>query len=167
MAWDSVMLNMLRVFINDFDPTEYLYTDSRLKQILVVSAHYVNQEINLSETYSINIISPNITPDPTETATQDDDFVNFVVLKSACLIDTSTFRQKALLAGLNAKCGPAQLDTSGHLDGFKILLEEGPCKAYELLKHEYNFGYSGGGIIKAIMSPFVSNDFYPTDTNRR
>jgi hypothetical protein len=32
---------------------------------------------------------------------------------------------------------------------------------YQDVSSDYNFSYEGRKIIRAIMSPFVSNDFYP------
>ena len=60
--------------------------------------------------------------------------MNLTVLKAACLADLSTYRTKAAMAGLKARCGPAVLETLEYTKGFKELLEFGPCKAYEELK---------------------------------
>ncbi len=150
---------MMRVLIDDSDPATYSYTDTRIEQILVVAAQYVQHEISFTTTYTIDIGTPDITPDPTVTATKDDPFTNFTVLKAACLTDWSTFRQKALISGVKARCGPVILETLKHMDGFKTLLEEGPCAAYEELKKDWQYG--NVNVIKAILSPFVGNSFDP------
>ena len=41
------------------------------------------------------------------------------------------------------------------------LLNEGPCKTYSKLVELYNMGYDGAKIIRAVMSPFVANDYNP------
>ena len=160
MAWDITMTTMLRVFINDTESPQ-TYTDDRLKQVLIVAAQYVNMELNFDNTYTITIgataDASNISPDPVSLS--DDSFTNFTVLKAACIADFSTFRTKALQAGVKAKCGPAVLDTIKHLDGFKELLNNGPCKAYEIAKKNWVFG--NGELIKAVLSPFISNSFDP------
>ena len=48
------------------------------------------------------------------------------------------------------------------MQGFRDLIDVGPCKAYETLKDENNFG--GVNTIQAVMSPFKSNSFYPEDS---
>ena len=156
MAWQDTMIPMLRVLISDLSGTP-TYSDERLEQMLVVSAQYVTLEITFATTYTITISSCTISPDPI--GLDDDAFANFVVLKAACLTDWSTFRTKALISGIKARCGPAILDTVKHLDGFKQLLEQGPCAAYTALKDNYVFG--NAQLIKAVLSPFVSNDFDP------
>lgn len=151
MAWDTTMVTMLRVLINDLDASTY--TDTRLKQVIVVSAKYVNQELGF--TYDIDIDTPDITPDPV--TDEDDAYVNFVILKAACIADQSTFRTKALNEGIKAVLGPASIAVAGNLSGFKTLLEMGPCKTYEELKFQYQIGNAKA--IKAVLSPFVGNNF--------
>ena len=65
MAWDTTMVTILRTIISDLDASSY--SDSRLQQILVVAAQYVQQEISFTTTYTVNIDSPDIAPDPTVT----------------------------------------------------------------------------------------------------
>ena len=60
-----------------------------------------------------------------------------------------------------AKKVVASLQTGGYGAQLLNLLSLGPCKAYEELKKQYNFGYKGKQVIRAIMGPFVSNDFNP------
>lgn len=158
-SWQDELIPMLRALINDLDCSSYTYSDDRLEQLLIVGARYVAQEIPFSTTYTVNVSDREISPDPTVTATRNDTFSNFIVLKAACLTDWSTFRTKALLAGITAKCGPASIATLSHLDGFKELVEKGPCAAYEKLKEEYAYGNTN--VIHAVLSPFISNDFDP------
>lgn len=160
MAWNNTMVTMVRVLISDLDATP-TYTDARLEQLIVVASQFVQQELDFSTAYTINIASPDISPDPTVTATKDDAFTNFVVLKAACIADQSTFRTKALAEGIRAVCGPVSLQVAGNLKGFQTLLDKGPCAAYEELKQDYIFGNINN--IRAIFSPFVGNEFRPDD----
>ncbi len=159
-CWKDEMVTMLRVLINDLSD-EPTYSDSRLRQLLVVAARYVLQDMDFDTTYTVTITVPNISPDPTADATKDEAFANFVVLKAACLSDQSLFRTKALMEGVTARCGPASLSIVGHLPGFKQLLTQGPCAAYEEFKRQYYLGEARG--VRAIMSPFVGNNFDPAD----
>jgi len=158
MAWQDTMIKMLRILVNDIEDTP-TYSDGRLEQVLAVGAHYVVQEIDgFDYTYTVDISTPAISPDPTSTG--EVEFTNFVVLKAACITDFSTFRTKALSSGIKVRCGPAVLETVKHLDGFKQLLDMGPCAAYEELKKQWMFGQKS--MVKAILSPFVSNAFDPS-----
>ena len=158
MAWTDDMVVMLRVLISD-NGDNCQYTDSRLQQLLVVAAQLVKQEIDFTTTYTVSIGDFTISPDPTLSASKDDAFTNFVVIKAACLTDWSTFRTKALVAGVKARCGPAVLETLQHLDGFKELLSKGPCATYESMKKQWLFG--NATFCKAILTPFVGNKFDP------
>ena len=157
MAWQDVMIPMVRILINDYDDTNYVYEDDRVIQTIVVAAQLVQQEIDFSTIYTINIPLLTIAPDPT--TVPDDAFTNFTVLKTSCFIDQSTFRTKATVAGFKAKCGPAVLETVEHLRGWKDLINFGPCKAYSTLKNEWIF--SNSNVIEAVLSPFTSNNFDP------
>ena len=160
MAWDKTMVTLFRVVVNDLDSDDYTYSDTRLQQTLVVASQYVNQEIDFTtNTYVINIDTPDISPDPTVTATKDDAFTNLTVLKAACLVDMGLLRTKAMASGIKARCGPAVLETMGHLAGFKELIESGPCAAYDRLKLEYTMGNAQA--CAAVFSPFVGNSFNP------
>lgn len=155
MAWQDITVSMLRVLINDLDDTP-TYSDNRLIQVLMTSAYLLKQEITFSTTYTINILSQTITPDPSD----DKDFMSLLVMKSACQTDFSTYRTKALLDGINAKCGPVSLTVSGHLVGFKNLLVMGPCATFEAMKKDYLFGDGQlSNVCRAILSPFIGNNF--------
>ncbi len=162
MAWTTDMVTMVRILINDTESPQ-TYTDVRLQSIIAVAARYVEQEISFDVDYTINATAPSISPDPTLAASLDDAFTNFVVLKAACLTDISTLRTKAVLAGLEARCGPAILKTLKNLDGFKELLDKGPCAAYDKLKNEYTFGERA--LVHFILSPFIGNNFDPESLN--
>ncbi len=159
-TWQDEMALMLRIIIGDMSnsPT---YTNLRLEQLLAVSAHFVIQELDFDNTYTVSISPVSISPNPIGTG--ETAFTNFVVLKAACLADQSTFRTKALVSGVRAKCGPAVLETLKHIDGFKELLTVGPCAAYEKLKENWIFG--NAELVKAILSPFVGNNFDPMSLN--
>ena len=60
---------IVRTWINDLSDTP-TYEDDRLQQVLVVSAQYVNREINFTNDYEVNLTNLTITPDPT-TGTRD------------------------------------------------------------------------------------------------
>lgn len=158
MAWNDSVVTIVRVLINDMD-TPYKNSTTKLRQVSLVAAFYVSQEINFSTNYSIDMATSVVSPDPNEIG--DQTFINFVSLKTACLIDQGTFREKAALDGLEARCGMANLKISGHAEAFKQLLMLGACATYAELKKQYEFG--DASFVHGIFSPFISDTFDPMD----
>ena len=156
MSWNETLITMVRVLTNDLT-SPYTNEDEALEKIIVVAANYVQQEIKPDIIYSFDYITPNIIPDPVDNG--DIIYSNFVVLKAACLADTNLFRTKVAMDGVEAKAGLASLKISGMSQGFKDILLLGPCKAYDSLKQEYQFGDSS--IVHGIFSPFISDTFDP------
>ncbi len=157
MGWQDTTIIMLRILINDDDCANYEYSDNRLLTVLGLAAHYVNSEIDFGTTYTVDVLTPSISPDPT--SIPDEDFLNFVVLKAACIIDRGNMRVAAMSAGVEARCGPAVMRTLRRMDAFKTLIDNGFCAAYEQLRLEYKTGT--GRSIRAVLSPFVNKSFDP------
>lgn len=162
MYWEIEIPIIVRNLINDLD-TPQVYSDSRIQQLILVAAQYVVSEVNLSNTYNIDIINQSITPDPSDPITRDTDFIGFVALKTACMLDQSTFRTKAIMEGISTALGSANLSIGGNLSGYKTILEQGPCAMYEQLTLDHNIGNATA--TSAILSPFVSNNFDPRYLN--
>lgn len=157
MSWKKEIPIIVRTLINDFSDTP-TYSDERLLQIISVAAKYVQFDIVLDNPYIIDVVRPNITPDPT--VNDDSIFISLVSLKSACIVDQSVLRTKAALEGIRAALGPASLSVGGSLAGLKMIIEEGPCAAYEELTSHWDVREATA--IRAILSPFVGNRFDPT-----
>ena len=165
MSWQNTSLIMLRTMLNDAgcDGTN-TYSTQRLEDLLITSAYFLPIDINFVSSYVVDVSAYTITPSPDD---QSDgvDFISFMVLKAACLADEGAFRNAALLQGVTARLGPASIQTGGYGVQLSVLLNEGPCKSFEELKKAYNFSYEGKKIIRAVMSPFVSNDYIPTSSS--
>jgi len=157
MSWKIEVPIIVRTLVNDMSSTP-TYSDERLLQIIAVAAKYVQFDIVLDNAYIINVVNPEITPDPT--ANDDSIFISLVSLKSACLVDQSVLRTKAAMEGIRAALGPAQLSVGGSLAGLKMIIEEGPCAAYDELTSHWDVREATA--IRAILSPFVGNHFDPT-----
>lgn len=164
MSWDVDMTLMVRTLISDLDPVSPTYTDARIQQVIVVAATYVQQEANLDKQYSINITIPSITDDPTIAPNKDEIFVGLTCLKSACILDQSTFRTKAAIDGVRASLGSASIGVSSNLSGFKTILDQGPCAMYHTLLNDWNIGNATA--VQAILSPFIGNTFDPRYLSR-
>jgi hypothetical protein len=156
VSWQIELPLMVRTLINDWDD-QPVYSDDRLSQVIVVAAKYVQIDVQLPNEYSIDISNPQITPDPI--INKDDIFVGMVALKSACMMDQSSLRTKAAMEGIRAALGPANLSVAGSLAGITTILEKGPCVLYQELKDTWNISEASN--IKAILSPFVGNNFNP------
>lgn len=160
--WQIEIPIIVRNLINDFN-TPPTYSDDRIEQLILVAAQYVLMEVNLDTNYIVNIVTMDISPDPSDPSTRDTDFIGFVAMKAACLLDQSTFRTKAALEGLRSTLGPATLAVTGTLGGYRDILGLGPCKLYEKLVLDHNIGNATA--VRAIFSPFVGNNFDPQNLN--
>jgi hypothetical protein len=156
MSWDIEIPIIVRTLINDLSDTP-TYSDERLLQVITVAAKYVQFDVSLDHAYNIDVSNQSITPDPT--IGNDSIFISLVSLKASCIIDQSVLRTKAAMEGIRAVLGPAQLSVGGSLVGLKMIIEEGPCAAYdELVSH---WDVRDATAIRAVLSPFVGNQFDP------
>lgn len=160
-TWQNTSLTMLRTMLNDAGCGTAKYSNVRLEELLITAAYFLPVDINFNTSYTVDVEQRTISPSPIG-QTDGPEFINFMVLRAACMADESSFRTAALLQGVSARCGPAVLTTNAYGQYLKELLVSGPCKAYETLKQEYNFSYDGTKIIRAVMSPFASNDYDPS-----
>ena len=160
MSWILEIPIIVRTWINDLsdNPT---YSDDRLQQVIIVAGQYVTREINLDTKYTCDVINLTITPDPSLSKTRDEAFISFVALKSACILDQSTFRTKAASEGIRTSLGPASIAVGGNLKGYQAILEFGPCAMYDKLKLEHEIGNIK--YVRAVLSPFVGNKFTAAD----
>lgn len=162
MAWQLELPIIVRVWINDLEdqPT---YSDDRIQQVITVAAQNVIREVNFTENYVVDVVNLTITPDPTELSVKDNDFIALTALKSACILDQSTFRTKAVNEGIRTSLASASLSVQGNLKGYQTLLEVGPCAMYSQLRTEYEVG--NPNTCQAILGPFIGNKFDPRNTN--
>jgi hypothetical protein len=160
MSWQTEIPIIVRTLINDWED-QPVYSDERLTQVIVVAAKYVQIDVNLPNAYIIDISNPQISPDPIDS--KDDIFIGMVALKSACMMDQSSLRTKAAMEGIRAALGPASLSVGGSLQGINTIIEKGPCALYKELKDTWNISEASN--IRAILSPFVGNNFDPRGMN--
>ena len=78
MSWQGQMSTILRYLIDDVDSTSYKFSDERIETTLLVAAQLVTLEVDLTNTYTINVETCSLSPDPTETDTRDNAFINLV-----------------------------------------------------------------------------------------
>lgn len=151
MAWQDVMLGLLRPMVNDMASTTY--QDDTLEQVLVVAAFQVLREpLDFAYSYVADIENIEITPDPTDADSQDDAFVNLVAIKAACIVDTGSAAGAATQA-IMVKDGASMIDLRGALAGKLALLKQGWCATYKETKFEYQ-SQSLETAGAAVMTPF-------------
>lgn len=156
MSWQAEIPIIVRTLINDWSD-QPVYSDERIIQVITVAAKYVQFDVALDTKYNIDVSNLVIDPDPT--LSKDEIFTSLVSLKSACIIDQSSLRTKAAIEGIRASLGPASLSVGGSLEGIRMVLEQGPCALYEELTSHWDV--KDATAIKAILSPFVGNNFNP------
>ena len=152
MAWDTTMITMLRAIIGDLDGDTY--EDERLKQLLVVAATFVQDDVGTS--YTISVPLSTISPDPVDTG--DEGFVNLVVIKTACMIGVADWKTKSRNAMMVK-------DDVSSIDGRNIASEAREwardlCKGYEDAELEYRLGNSRAG--HAIIGPHMTDEMITT-----
>ena len=158
MSWNVEMPLIVRSWINDLSDTP-TYSDERVQQLIVVAAQYVIKEVDLKVNYTINIVNPDISPDPVLAQDKDLDFIGLTALKASCMFDQSSLRTRAASDGIRASLGPASLAVGGGMRGYEVILNQGPCALYNKLKEEHQIGNVQA--IHAILGPFVGNEFDP------
>ena len=156
MSWQNELTIIVRTLINDLDEP-YDFSDTRIQQVLAVAGKYVQFDVNLEQSYQIDVINNNITPDPT--TENDEIFVSLVCLKAACIIDQGTFRTKAAIEGIRTALGPASISFGGTLSGWSAIIEHGACGLYQELTDHWDV--KNATAIRAVLSPFVGNKFDP------
>jgi hypothetical protein len=150
------MSTILRYLINDVDSSKYTYSDHRIETTLLVASQLVTLEVDLLNDYTINVETCTLTPDPTETGTRDDGFINLVCLKASCIMVGSEIRSEASNA-ISIKDGPSSIDLRG-VTGTLAVLYKDLSEKYERTLLNYKTGNSVGG--QSILGPYSPGSDY-------
>ena len=153
MYWQAEFITLLRVLIDDLSSPQ-TYNDKRLTQVLAVAAQLVTNELNFPSKFRVDIQALTIEPSPVDReSTRDENFINLVSIKAACLIDRGETR-KSVGQGIAIRDGSSSIDLRGSMDGRLKLLEKGWCAVYDDTKLEYQANRNGTIAGAAIMTPF-------------
>lgn len=142
------LTQMVRLLINDFDPTSERYTDDQINQMICLAGIYVGQDYYLPNDYTIDVENRDISPDPV--VQEDDAFIALATLKSGCLFNLNQY-QLAVRTGIKVRSGEDSVDLTSGFRGYKDIIENGPCESYEkLLKQlrSVGSGKSGQTVVK-------------------
>ena len=151
MGWQNEMTLIVRHLVNDLDSTNYTFTDDRLEESVLVAAQLASLEIDFDNTYTIDVDSVSLTPDPTSSGGKDDSFINLVCLKTARLLIGSELKTHSLNA-ISLRDGPSALDLRGIVAGLKILFDD-ITKRYEEAVTQYKLNGVVGQAIRGPYSP--------------
>lgn len=156
MSWQGEMATIVRHLVNDVDPDNYTYSDSRMETAILVAAQIVCAEVDFETTYLVSVEQCTISPDPTDPsdaladANKDDGFINLVCLKAAVIILGSEYKTQSLNA-VRVTDGPSSIDMSMVAQNLRYLYDA-MVKLYDEAKFALKVG--NGAIGKAILSPF-------------
>ena len=156
MSWQGQMSTILRYLIDDVDSSKYKFSDNRIETTLLVAAQLVNIDVDFNNTYTINVETCKLSPDPTESATREDAFINLVCLKAACVMVGSQVRSEAANS-ISIKDGPSAIVLRGVSSTLTVLYKD-LCEKYDKLLLDYQAGNSIGG--QSILGPYSpASDF--------
>lgn len=150
-AWQTETVEMLRGLIFDLSDTPD-FTDQELLRVIVIAASYVSREASFAYSFAVDISEQEIDPDPSSTDYKDTDFLNFVALKAACLLNIGQARIKTAQAIL-IKDDKNTVDFKGVADHAITFMREGYCKIYQRAMLEYRLNNTAAAA-EAILSPF-------------
>lgn len=171
MAWDTEMVEILRVMINDLD-TPYKFTDDRLEKVILSAATLVTNDASgyFNFDYIVDIVASSFTPDPTDRVggTRDDNFITLILLKAACFIDSCNARDAARKGGISIREWNTSLDTKGLFAAAQAILDgkHGWCQQYQDALWGHLSGASsavGAGVFgpfRVIYNAYSSNPSY-------
>ena len=150
MSWQGQMSTMVRYLVDDIDSSSYKYSDDRVETTLLVAAQLSSLQVDFTNTYTINVEGCSLSPDPTDTDTKDDAFINLVCLKAACVMLGSEIRSESGNA-ISIKDGPSAIDLRGVTSTLTILYKD-MCEKYDKMLLDYRVGGSIAG--QAILGPY-------------
>ena len=150
MSWQGQMSTIVRYLIDDTDSAKYKYSDKRLETTLLVAAQFITLSTDLNNEYTINVEQCALSPDPTDTDTKDNAFINLTCMKAACIMVGSEVRSESSNA-ISIKDGPSAIDLRG-VASTLIVLYQDLCKKYDQMELDYRAGHSTVG--QAILGPY-------------
>jgi hypothetical protein len=153
MGWETTLSNRLRFYIGDTTATP-TYTTAILAQYIAIAAVSVASEIVLGVDFTIDTDTPEITPDPTDSA-YDIGIGNLFVLKAAVIITRSEIRKDVAKYGIKIKDDLTLYDATaalkGRLDAFKEYTSN-----YEDAQWAWELGNKPA--VQGIFGPFQPDD---------
>lgn len=157
MAWTTTLVTMVRHLVSDLSVGEERYEDSRIREALVMAGILTSRIYKFDNDYTFDISGPTISPDPTLTATLDNDAIALFTLRTACMLDVARLQDNADNIGVIVRDENTLIDTKSNDKGYQSILDNGPCSSYYQLleKLESDKSMSVG---KAVVTPGTHPD---------
>ena len=150
MSWQGQMSTVVRHLISDVDPTAYTFSSNRIETSILVAAQLLTMNVDFNNTYTINVESCALSPDPTDTETKDNPFIALTCLRAACIIVGSEIRKESGNS-ISIKDGPSAIDLRGVTQTLAVLYKD-LCEKYEHALLDYRAGSSVAG--QSILGPY-------------
>lgn len=150
MAWQSEMVRILRHLIADISTTSPVYDNSRLEEVILVSAQLMQNELDFPQTYTVDVDERILSPDPTQN-TKDASFINLVCLRGAVLVLGSEYKTSSTNS-IRVSDGPSSIDMTDVTRNAKLLYDSA-LAALEKAKIDYRAGNSIAG--EAVLTPYT------------
>ena len=147
MSWDTEWAPILLRYLDDSNTVDY--TTSRLNYFLAMAMFEVVPQISLRSTYTIDITTPSISPDPA----QDNSLGSLVILKAATILLRSEIKKLAVVAGYSIRDDKSTIDGKEALNTLREMLKNYE-ENYERALQGYRLG--AGHIGRAILSPYTA-----------
>lgn len=163
--WEAELVLITRILSGDYNQP-YLYSDDRLREIIILAGMLTQLEVDLVKTYSFDVAACNMTPDPCDPSNgKDYGAVSLFTLKAACIVQLANLKDKAKNAGIQVKSDKELIDTKNSLDGDKFLInsEHDVCASFKSALWEYKAGNYQAGY--AILTGFSSPSLSTSNTN--
>lgn len=153
MAWQDVSEQQLRFSINDFT-YPYRYDTATLNTGWLIGATYVTAELNLANTYTIDLLQQIITPDPSiqgsePTSVVDQWMMNLTTMRTSIMILTNDLKLAAKNAYL-IRDVHTTADLREMYKANKMILDE-MNTLYENAKMQYQCGVNPQ--LAAVLTP--------------
>jgi hypothetical protein len=150
MAWQNELVLLLRHMIDDLDPDNYTFSDSRLEETILASTYILQVDIEFNNAYQVNVDEGSLIPDPTTSSPKDDDFIAMCCIQSAIVIYRSLIKTYSLRS-FSISDGPSSLDTRSVVSGLNIAYKD-LVEKFEHMVLMYKTGKYGFG--KSILGPY-------------
>lgn len=150
MSWQTQIGTIVRHLINDVDIDNPTYSDERIETSVLVATQLLLLEVDFEQTYTVNVETCTLTPDPTSTSAKDDSLINLAALRAACLILGSELKTHSLSA-VRVSDGPSSIDMTAIAVNMRFLYED-LCNKYE--QYKFNFQSANNNAGEAIISPY-------------
>ena len=150
MAWENEMVLILRHIIDDLDPDNYTFSDSRLEETILAATYMLQVDVEFLNAYQVNIDAGSLIPDPTTSNPKDDDFIAICCVQAGIVIYRSLMKTYSL-KGFAISDGSSSLDTRGIVANLNTVYKDLVAK-FDHMILMYKTGKYGFG--KSILGPY-------------